>query len=119
MIPSKLLVLLLLILFTSTGLAQGNKTGFPPEQRMQTRQGFAGERDVIAHKAIAKGTHLQCLQVEHHSNQDNDHAACQLKFQDGTTHTLEFDQITQAPCDGEVYLECLGGKPRKCVVGLY
>ncbi|HEV7217456.1 MAG TPA: hypothetical protein VGN39_01185 [Terriglobales bacterium] len=93
--------------------------GFPPESRLTSRQGYSGQEDVIDHKSVSKGTHLLCLQVEHHPKQTDDGAACFLRFQNGDKHTLKFGETMQANSDGEVYLECLGDKPTKCTAGLY
>lgn len=112
-------VLAIALILAPAIFGQGEKNGFPPDSRMESRQGYPGQSDVVAHRFVSKGTHFECIQVEHHPKESEDRAACQLKFQDGTTRTLEFNETTQAAIDGEVYLECLGDKPTKCVAGLW
>lgn len=119
-LKSSPILILIPLTVASVSLGQNNRErGFPPDTRMESRQGYPGDSDVIAHKFVSKATNLMCIEVEHHPKQDDDGAACLLRFQDGTKQTVNFNETTQAPSDGEVYLECLGDKPTKCVVGLY
>ena len=93
--------------------------GFPPESCLDSQQGQPGKSDVIAHRAISKGTGLECIQVESHPKHRDDGAACLLRFADGTKKILRIREQTTATNDGEVYLECPGDKPTRCSVGLY
>lgn len=108
---------LVLILLAFDALGQAN--GFPPEKRMQSRQGYPGQADVVAHRLISKGTHLMCMQVESHPKQEDDGAACLVKFKDGSNRTLKFHDTIELKNSSEVSLECLGDKPTKCTVGLF
>lgn len=115
-----LCVVLIPLAISSVSLGQEyKKRGFPPDKRIESRQGYSANTDVIAHRFVPKGTNLMCIQVEHHPKQDDDGAACLLRFQEGSKQTVGFHETTQAPISGEVYLECLGDKPTKCVIGLY
>ena len=109
----------LLIPITLGSIAFGQQNGFPPDKRIESRQGYPAAADVISHKFVSKGTHMMCMHVQSHPKQGDDGAACLLKFQDGSKKTLDLHETMQAPSDGEVYLECLGDKPTKCAVGLY
>jgi len=104
-------------------LAQANyrqaeypRTGIPRSQSIESRQGYPNKPDVIAHKHIAKGTHLACSQVEHYPKHVDDGAACVLKFENGEKQTLGFGLESKVPADGEMYLECAGDKPTSCTV---
>lgn len=112
-------VLVATITMASTLFAQEEKTSSPPESRMETRQGYSGQSDVVAHRFVSKGTLFRCIQVEHHPKDRDDHAACQLRFKDGSEYTLAFNDTTHAEVDGEVSLKCLGDKPTKCVIGMW
>jgi hypothetical protein len=108
-----------LIPITLACIAFGQEYGFPPDKRIESRQGYPAAADVISHKFVSKGTHMMCMHVQSHPKEGDDGAACLLKFQDGSKKTLNFHETMQAASDGEVYLECLGDKPTKCTVGLY
>ena len=88
--------------------------GVPRSQWLESRQGYPDQTDVIAHQRILKGSHIECAQVEHHPKRADDGAACVLKFENGDKQTLRFNQESEAPVDGEVYLECAGDKPTGC-----
>ena len=98
---------------------QNPKYGFPPGSRIESQQGQDGEPGVIGHKRISKGTNLKCIQVQHHPKRTDDGAACLVRFENGDKQTLPAGQVTKAPEDGEVYLECLGDKPTRCAVGVW
>lgn len=98
---------------------QAEANGFPPESRMESRQGREGQPDVIAHRPVVKGTHFKCLQVESYPKSVEAVAACILRFESGLRTKLDFGQSTAAPEAGEVHLECSGDKPTRCTVGLY
>jgi hypothetical protein len=91
----------------------------PPKDRIESRQGYPGATDVIAHKVVSKDTHARCTQVEHHPKSDDDGAACLLRLANGGKFVLKFGQTKEIPVDGEIFLECLGDKPTKCSLGLY
>jgi len=93
--------------------------GYPPDSRMESRFGQPDRADVIAHKHLSKGTHLKCIQVEHNPQRDEGEVACLVKFEEGDKYTLHFGESMKSSKDGEVYLECLGGKPSRCVVGTW
>jgi len=94
--------------------------GFPPESRIESRYGQPGQADVTAHKHVSKDLHLKCIKVEHNPQHDDGAtAACVLKFDGGNKHTLHYGEAIKSPKDGEVYLECLGGRPALCEVGTW
>jgi hypothetical protein len=94
-------------------------TGFPPSTRMESRQGYPGHADVISHRHIAKDTHAKCISVQYNPDQAGESAACLLRYDTGEKYRLNFKQSIQFVKDGEVYLECLGNKPTRCVIGLW
>jgi hypothetical protein len=119
-------LLLPLALCASTFLAQQAQPdddhpryGFRPDMQIESRQGHPGKPDVIAHKHVSKGVRVKCIQVEHYPKQVDDGAACVVKFEDGSKQALTFGQVTKAPSDGEMYLECLGDRPTRCTVGVW
>jgi len=93
--------------------------GFRPSMRMESRLGYPGHADVITHRHIAKDTHAKCIQVESHPGQADDGAACLLRYDTGEKYRLNFVESLRFPRDGEVYLECSGTKPARCVIGLW
>jgi hypothetical protein len=95
------------------------RTGFPPSTRMETRQGYPDRADIISHRHIAKDTHAKCIQVEDHPGQGTESAACVLRYDTGEKYRLEFYKSMRFAKDGEVYLDCSGNKPVRCVVGLW
>jgi hypothetical protein len=96
-------------------------TGFPPPTRMESRQGYPGHADVITHRRIVKDAHAKCIQVEYNPDQssESENAACLLRYDTGEKYRLNFKKSIRFPKDGEVYLECLGNKPTRCVIGLW
>lgn len=97
-----------------------SRYGHPPDRRVESQQGQPGEGDVIGHKRVEKGTHLDCIDVEHYPKHGRDDgAACLVKFEDGDQHTLPLGQSMVVPKDGEFRLECLGDKPTRCAVGVW
>lgn len=108
---------------SSLGL-QAQPDGEPPhrparESLMQTQQGQPGQVDVIAHRHVAKNTHLKCIQAEHNSKRVADQAGCLLRFEDGDRHILSFGELIKATKDGEVYLECAGDRPTRCIIAVW
>jgi len=95
--------------------------GFPPATRIESRQGFPGKADVISHKRLAKNTRAKCISVQYNpeQTQDGETPACLLRFSDGKKHALRFNETLRLAKEQEVYLECLGGKPAACVVGVW
>lgn len=119
--PNLFSVFVLAILLAMVALASGqevNRRGFPPDKEIESREGYPERADLIAHKHVAKGTHMQCLSVQSHPKHGDDGQACLIKV-DGHTQRLNFHETTQMAADGEVYLECLGDRPTKCVLGFY
>lgn len=74
---------------------------------------------MVAHKRVAVGTRLKCIQVEHNPQHDQGETACVLRFEGGERYTLHFGETMKSSKNGDVYLECLGGKPSRCVVGTW
>jgi len=93
--------------------------GFGPSMRMESRQGYPDHADVITHRHIAKDTHAKCITVESNPGQADDGAACLLRYDTGEKYRLNFVESMRFPKDGVVYLECLGTKPARCVIGLW
>jgi hypothetical protein len=118
---SSILLLALLVSLVSL-IARGQEedphTGFP-HSRLESRQGYPDHADVISHRHVSPETHARCIQVEDHPSQAADSAACLLKYDTGEKYRLNAGKSMQFPKDGEVYLECLGSKPTRCVVGLW
>jgi len=95
-------------------------TGFPAPTRMESRQGYPGQADVVSHRRIVKDAHAKCIQVEYNPGDAGDEsAACLLRYDTGEKYRLNFKKSIRFPKDGEVYLECLGNKPTRCVIGLW
>ena len=94
-------------------------TGFPPSTRMESRQGFPGQSDVVSHRRVAKDGHAKCISVRYNPEQPGETAACLLRYDTGEKYRLDFKKSMRFAKDGEVYLECLGNKPTSCVVGLW
>ena len=119
--PSILLLAILAIPLTLIAQDQqeGPLTGFPPPTRMETRQGYPGQADVVSHRHTLKGSHAKCILVEDHPGQADENAACLLRYDTGDKHRLNFNDSIRFAKDGEIYLECLGNKPTRCVVGLW
>ena len=94
-------------------------TGFPPSMRMESRQGFTGQADVISHRHVVKDIHAKCISVQYNPDQASESAACLLRYDTGEKYRLNFKKSMRFPMDGEVYLECLGNKPTRCAIGLW
>jgi len=94
-------------------------TGFPSSTRMESRQGYPGHADVISHRRVAKDTHAKCIAVQYNPSQVGESAACLLRYDSGEKYQLGFKKSIQFPKDGEIYLECLGNQPTRCVIGLW
>jgi hypothetical protein len=93
--------------------------GFPPNSRVESWQGRSDQPDIIGHRHIAKETHLKCINAEHHPKHPDDGGACLARFEGGEKYTLNVGESMRAPKDGELFLECLGDKPTRCVVGVW
>lgn len=113
------LVLVSLVPLIAQDQEEDPLTGFPPPTRMESRQGYSGQADVISHRRILKDSHAKCIQVEDHPSSDEENSACLLRYDKGESYRLNFKKSIRFPRDGEVYLECLGDKPTRCVVGLW
>jgi hypothetical protein len=96
-------------------------TGFPPSTRMESRQGYPDHADVNSHRHMVKDAHAKCISVQDHPGQagEGENAACLLRYDTGEKYRLNFKKSIRFPKDGEVYLECLGNKPTRCVIGLW
>jgi hypothetical protein len=93
--------------------------GFAPWMRMESRQGYPEQADVISHRHMAKDTHAKCIQVRYRPKLGDNSAACLLRYDSGDKYELKFDETMRFPKEGEVYLECLGNKPTRCAIGLW
>lgn len=93
--------------------------GFPPSSRMESRQGQDGQPDVISHRHIPKYTQAKCIQVEHHPKQGDDGAACLLRLDSGEKYKLKYGESVRFSKDDDAFLECLGDKPTRCMIGLW
>src|SRR5262249_1920218 len=87
--------------------------------QFESRQGRHGKPDVIAHKYVPKGASLRCVLSERYPDHPDEPAGCVVTFKSGEKVTLPPGERTKAPEDGEVYLECLGHKPTRCVVRVW
>ncbi len=94
------------------------RQGFPPESRIESSQGQPDTPDAISHKYVSKGTRMKCIQVEHRPKQEDDGAACVARFRGYANYTLKFGEVTRAPKDSELYVECAGDKPTRCTIGV-
>ena len=117
--PSYQIFLTVLLLVGVSIICQGQRYGFPPNSRLESSEGQPNQPDVIAHKFASKGTNFKCTLIESHPKRPEDDAACVLRFENGKKEIVGHGKSTQAEKDGEVYLECSGDKPTRCVVGLW
>jgi len=62
---------------------------------------------------------LECIQVGYNPKQDSGTAACIVTFKNGIKVTLPHGRVSNAPTDGEVFLECAGGRPTRCTIGIW
>lgn len=119
-------LLVLLITFSASLrlVSQGKQDDpnlFPPKIRMESRQGFQDQRDVVSHHHIAQNTYAKCISVQYNPEQERgaERAACILRYDTGEKYKLDFNEGMRFSKAGEIYLQCLGNKPIRCVVGFW
>lgn len=105
----------LLFMLLAAGLSGQTKPR--PTSFIETRQGNQPDSaDVIGHGTVFKADTLQCTLAEVYDQSHSSSTACMIRFGDGPAQKLAFNESMPAPQDGEVYLECAGDKPRRCMV---
>jgi hypothetical protein len=71
---------------------------------------------MIGHGKVSQGDTMMCMLVEVYDESHQSSTACMIRLGDGPKHTLTFNESTPAPQDSDIYLECAGDKPRRCMV---
>ena len=116
----KLPHLTLLLLLTAISLAGQTQTKPRPTSFIESREGNHPDGpDMIGHRTISQGDTVLCTLVEVYDESHQSSTSCVIRFGDGPKHTLAFNESMPVPQDSEVYLECAGDKPRRCLVQVF
>lgn len=106
-----------LVLLTGISVAGQTTTKPRPSSFIESRQGNDPEGpDVIGHRTVFHGDTVFCMLVSVYDESQVSSTACVIRFGDGPKHTLAFNESMPVTEDSEIYLECAGDKPRRCVV---
>jgi len=98
-------------------LEQDDSKTIQPTFRIETRQGnYHGNSDVTGHGPVSKGDSLKCVLVGVYDETHSSSTSCVLRFAKHGDYTLAGGKSLQSPEQGELYLECSGDKPRRCIV---
>jgi len=112
---SCMMISLLVLWSAASPAGQVGSEPAPHTPFLESRQGnHPNGPDLIGHRSVSKGATLQCYLVEVYDETNKASTACVVKFGDGQKYTLAFHRSMRSPQDGELYLEWLGGKPRRC-----
>jgi hypothetical protein len=105
-----------LVLYGAASVAgQTDSKPVPRTSFLESRQGnHPYGPDVIDHTSVSKGATLHCDMVEVYDETHKASTACVIRIGGGDKYTLTFGQVMRSPQEGELYLECLGDKPRRC-----
>lgn len=85
---------------------------------IESRQGnHPDEPDIIGHASVSRSDSLMCMLVGVYDETHQASTACVVEFRDkNAKYTLTSGQSMQSPADGELFLECAGQVPRRCMV---
>jgi hypothetical protein len=109
------LISFLVLCGTASVAGQADTKPVPRASFLESRQGHHPYGpDLIDHAAVSKDATLHCDLVEVYDDTHKASTACIIKFGDGEKYALTFGQVMRSPQEGELYLECLGDKPRRC-----
>jgi hypothetical protein len=115
------LALVLSFVMRSPGSAAGQGDSKTDQRTflIETRQGnYPGGPEVTGHRPVSKGDSLKCVLVAVYDEAHSSSTSCVLKLAKHGDYTLAGGQSMQSPAQGELYLECSGDKPRRCIVQL-
>jgi len=99
----------------------GQDEAKPPRHTslIESRQGhYPSGPDVIGHAPVLKGDTVRCVLVGVYDETHSSSTSCVLKLANHGEYTLAQGQSMQSPEQGELFLECSGDKPRRCIAQL-